>query len=72
MNRRWEGRAFGDRFGAAESRLGSMHVESVVESDETDLLSAQCRDAVKVCAGLMDVKHLERVDDDGLGLWKPS
>jgi exopolyphosphatase/guanosine-5'-triphosphate,3'-diphosphate pyrophosphatase len=26
---------------------------------------------VKVRAGLMDVKHLERVDADGLELWKP-
>jgi exopolyphosphatase/guanosine-5'-triphosphate,3'-diphosphate pyrophosphatase len=68
MNLRWEWRAFGERFGAAESRLGSLHVEGVVESDETYLLSAQCRDAVKVRAGLMDVKHLERVDDDGLEL----
>ena len=49
-----------------------MHVESVVESDEACLLSAQCRDAVKVRAGLMDAKHLEPVDDDGLELWKPS
>jgi exopolyphosphatase / guanosine-5'-triphosphate,3'-diphosphate pyrophosphatase len=71
MNLRWEWRTFGDHFGAAESRLGSLHVESVVESDETYLLSAEGRDAVKVRAGLMDVKHLERVDDDGLELWKP-
>jgi exopolyphosphatase / guanosine-5'-triphosphate,3'-diphosphate pyrophosphatase len=71
MNLRWEWRTFGDDFGAAESRLGSLHVESVVESDETYLLSAECRDAVKVRAGLMDLKRLERVDDDGLELWKP-
>jgi exopolyphosphatase / guanosine-5'-triphosphate,3'-diphosphate pyrophosphatase len=71
MNLRWEWRTFGDSFGAAESRLGSLHAESVVESDETYLISAECRDAVKVRAGLMDVKHLERVDDDGLELWKP-
>jgi exopolyphosphatase / guanosine-5'-triphosphate,3'-diphosphate pyrophosphatase len=71
MALRWEWRAFGDRFGAAEGRLGSIEVDSVVESDETYLLSAEGRDAVKVRAGLMDVKHLERVDSDGLELWKP-
>ena len=71
MNLRWEWRTFGDSFGAAESRLGSLPVESVVESDETYLLSAESRDAVKVRAGLMDVKHLERVGADGLELWKP-
>ena len=71
MALRWEWRTFGNRFGAAESRLGSMPVESVVESDETYLLSTEGRDAVKVRDGLMDVKHLERVDGDGLELWKP-
>jgi exopolyphosphatase/guanosine-5'-triphosphate,3'-diphosphate pyrophosphatase len=71
MALRWEWRTFGDRFGAAASRLGSMPVERVVESDETYLLSTGGRDAVKVRAGLMDVKHLERVDADSLELWKP-
>jgi exopolyphosphatase/guanosine-5'-triphosphate,3'-diphosphate pyrophosphatase len=71
MNLRWEWRTFGDDLGTAESRLESVEVESVADSDETYLLSAQCHDAVKVRAGLMDVKHLERVDDDGLELWKP-
>jgi exopolyphosphatase / guanosine-5'-triphosphate,3'-diphosphate pyrophosphatase len=71
MALRWEWRTFGDHFGAAERRLEPVHVDSVVESDETYLISAECRDAVKVRAGLMDVKHLEQVDDDGLELWKP-
>jgi exopolyphosphatase/guanosine-5'-triphosphate,3'-diphosphate pyrophosphatase len=68
---RWEWRTFDDRFAAAESRLGPVQFERVVESDETYLLSARGRDAVKARAGLMDVKHLERVDDDGLELWRP-
>jgi exopolyphosphatase/guanosine-5'-triphosphate,3'-diphosphate pyrophosphatase len=71
MALRWEWRTFGDRFGPAESRLGSVQVERVVASDETYLLSTEGRDAVKVRAGMMDIKHLERVDDDGLELWKP-
>lgn len=68
---RWEWRTFGEQFGGAEERLGSMEPERVVESDETYLLSGEGVDAVKVRDGLMDVKHLEQVDDDGLELWKP-
>jgi exopolyphosphatase/guanosine-5'-triphosphate,3'-diphosphate pyrophosphatase len=68
---RWEWRTFGDRFGSVERRLDSVHIDSVVESDETYLISAAGQDAGKVRAGMMDVKHLEQVDDDGLELWKP-
>src|SRR6478672_7713342 len=68
---RWEWRTFGDDFGAAEPRLGSIEPESVAESDEVYLLSAEGVDAVKVRAGLMDIKHLEQVDGAGLELWKP-
>lgn len=64
---RWEWRTFGEQFGG----LGSIEPESVVESDETYLLSAEGIDAVKVRDGLMDVKHLEQVDDNGLELWNP-
>src|SRR3954453_18834103 len=68
---RWEWRTFGDDFGPAEERFGSLEPESVAESDEAYLLSADGGDAVKVRAGVMDFKHLEQVDDDGLELWKP-
>jgi exopolyphosphatase / guanosine-5'-triphosphate,3'-diphosphate pyrophosphatase len=67
---RWEWRTFGEELGGAEERLGSMEPERAEESDETYLLSAEGIDAVKARDGLMDVKHLERVDD-GLELWKP-
>jgi exopolyphosphatase/guanosine-5'-triphosphate,3'-diphosphate pyrophosphatase len=68
---RWEWRTFGERFGGAEERLGSIESERVVESDETYLLSAEGVDAVKVRDDLVDVKHLEQVNDDSLELWKP-
>jgi exopolyphosphatase / guanosine-5'-triphosphate,3'-diphosphate pyrophosphatase len=68
---RWEWRTFGEQFGAAEDRLGSIESERLVESDETYLLSAEGVDAVKIRGGVMDVKRLEQVDDDGLELWKP-
>jgi exopolyphosphatase/guanosine-5'-triphosphate,3'-diphosphate pyrophosphatase len=71
MAPRWEWRTFGDRFGAVERHLETVHIHSVAESDETYLISAAAQDAVKVRAGMMDVKHLEQVDDDGLELWKP-
>jgi exopolyphosphatase / guanosine-5'-triphosphate,3'-diphosphate pyrophosphatase len=66
---RWEWRTFGDRFGGAEERLGPLG--DPAESDEAYLLSVDGIDAVKVRDGLMDVKHLEQVDDDGLQLWNP-
>lgn len=68
---RWEWRTFGKQFGGAEERLGSIKPGRVVESDETYLLAEASVDAVKERGGLMDVKHLEQVDDDGLELWKP-
>jgi exopolyphosphatase / guanosine-5'-triphosphate,3'-diphosphate pyrophosphatase len=66
---RWEWRTFGEQFGGAEERLGPLGV--AVESDEAYLLSAEGVDAVKVRDGLMDIKHLQQVDADGLELWNP-
>jgi exopolyphosphatase/guanosine-5'-triphosphate,3'-diphosphate pyrophosphatase len=71
MQLRWEWRTFGDELDATVGRLGSTAPESVAESDETYLLSAEGLDAVKLRDGLMDVKHLERVDEEGLELWRP-
>jgi exopolyphosphatase/guanosine-5'-triphosphate,3'-diphosphate pyrophosphatase len=71
MAPRWEWRTFGDDLGGAEERLGAMEPEAVAESDETYVLSGESVDTVKVRDGLMDIKHLEQVDGDGLELWKP-
>jgi exopolyphosphatase/guanosine-5'-triphosphate,3'-diphosphate pyrophosphatase len=68
---RWEWRTFGEHLEGAEERLGAIDPERVAESDESYLLSAEGADAVKLRDGLMDVKHLEAVDEDGLQLWKP-
>jgi exopolyphosphatase / guanosine-5'-triphosphate,3'-diphosphate pyrophosphatase len=68
---RWEWRTFGEQFGGAEELLGSIEPERIVESDETYLISAEGVDAVKLRDGLVDVKHLEQVDENGLELWKP-
>ncbi len=68
---RWEWRSFGDAFGDVESTLGPLPPARVQESDEVYLLSVGGTDVVKVRDELMDVKHLVRVNDDGLEQWVP-
>jgi len=68
---RWEWRTFGESFGPAEERLASLTPEKVQESIETYLLSTKSDASVKIRDGLMDVKHLEATNDDGLEQWLP-
>jgi exopolyphosphatase/guanosine-5'-triphosphate,3'-diphosphate pyrophosphatase len=68
---RWEWRTFGERFGDAEDGFAALTPESVHESDEMYLLSPAADESVKVRDGLLDIKHLERVNHDGLEQWKP-
>jgi exopolyphosphatase/guanosine-5'-triphosphate,3'-diphosphate pyrophosphatase len=68
---RWEWRAFAESFGPVESRFDSLSPERVGESDDLYLLSPDSDASVKVRAGIMDVKRLERVDGDGLEQWMP-
>ena len=68
---RWEWRTFGEEFGAAEDRFASLTPEQTVESDELYVLSTLAGETVKVRAGLMDVKHLERMNEAGLEQWLP-
>jgi exopolyphosphatase/guanosine-5'-triphosphate,3'-diphosphate pyrophosphatase len=68
---RWEWRTFGERFGAADEAFAALTPDRVQEGDELYLLSAAGGDTVKVRDGVMDVKHLERVSDDGLEQWLP-
>jgi exopolyphosphatase/guanosine-5'-triphosphate,3'-diphosphate pyrophosphatase len=69
---RWEWRTFGDDFGSAETLLASHMPDRVQESDEVYLLSQESDASVKVRDGLMDVKQLEAVNDDGLEQWRPA
>jgi len=71
INPRWEWRTFGDSFGSAEERFALLTPEKVEESDETYLLSTQSDASVKIRGGLMDVKHREGVNADGLEQWLP-
>ena len=68
---RWEWRTFGEHFGRAESAFARLDVDQIVESDELYLLSAPGADLVKIRAGLLDVKHLQLVREDGLEQWSP-
>ena len=68
---RWEWRTFGESFGAAEEAFAALTAERIQESDELYLLAEESDASVKVRDGLMDVKHLEAVDDDGLEQWVP-
>jgi exopolyphosphatase/guanosine-5'-triphosphate,3'-diphosphate pyrophosphatase len=68
---RWEWRAFGEAFDAAEKSLAGRSPPRLQESDELYLLSVHSDSSVKVRDGLMDVKHLEEVDDEGLERWMP-
>jgi exopolyphosphatase/guanosine-5'-triphosphate,3'-diphosphate pyrophosphatase len=67
---RWEWRAFGQRFGDAESRFAALTSSGTQESDETYFLTGG-GDNVKVRDALMDVKVLREVNADGLEQWAP-
>ena len=68
---RWEWRAFGDEFGEADELFAAMEPTGIQESDEIYLVSSIPGKVVKLRAGLMDVKSLERVDEAGLEQWVP-
>jgi len=69
---RWEWRTFGAEFGAADAAFAALEPELVQESDETYLVSPDAQAAVKIRAGLMDIKVLEEVDQNGLEQWRPA
>jgi exopolyphosphatase/guanosine-5'-triphosphate,3'-diphosphate pyrophosphatase len=69
---RWEWRAFGASFGAADERFARMSPERVDETDEIYLVSRRSDSSAKVRNGLMDVKRVVQVDDAGLEQWMPA
>jgi exopolyphosphatase/guanosine-5'-triphosphate,3'-diphosphate pyrophosphatase len=68
---RWEWRTFGETFGEAEERLAALEPTRVDESDELYVLSGGGEGSIKVRGGVLDVKRLEQVSDDGLEQWRP-
>ena len=67
---RWEWRAFGRSFGAAEDALVPISPTRTEEGDELYLVSGVSAN-VKVRDDLMDVKVLREVNADGLERWEP-
>jgi exopolyphosphatase/guanosine-5'-triphosphate,3'-diphosphate pyrophosphatase len=68
---RWEWRTFASDLGAAEAAFAALEPELTQESDETYLLSPRSTAAVKIRAGLMDIKELREVNEAGLEQWRP-
>ena len=68
---RWEWRTFGEHFGDADARFAGLPAERSEESDELYLLSLRSDASVKIRDGLLDVKELQTVNDDGLEQWRP-
>ncbi|WP_017936096.1 Ppx/GppA phosphatase family protein [Nocardioides sp. Iso805N] len=68
---RWEWRTFGDDLTDVATAFGRLPVQQIVDSDEVYVLSSAGDGLVKVRDGLMDVKRLEQVGDDGLEQWAP-
>ena len=68
---RWEWRTWEERLAEVEPIFDALTPHQVAESDELYVLSTMGSDTVKCRDGLMDVKHLRQVDDDGLEQWIP-
>lgn len=68
---RWEWRTFGGNLKGAVDRLRSHGASGIQSSDAVYLLSGQGDANVKIRDGLLDIKHLEQVNGDGLEQWRP-
>jgi len=68
---RWEWRTFGEGLTLPDDALSLLAATEVKESDERYALAPGSEASVKLRDDLVDVKRLERVDDDGLEQWRP-
>jgi exopolyphosphatase/guanosine-5'-triphosphate,3'-diphosphate pyrophosphatase len=68
---RWEWRTFGQDFGIAEQKLAALPPQKVQTSTEGYLLCVGSDANVKYRDNLLDIKQLERVNEDGLEQWLP-
>jgi exopolyphosphatase/guanosine-5'-triphosphate,3'-diphosphate pyrophosphatase len=68
---RWEWRTFRQDFGKAEPRLTALAPDRVQHSAEVYVLVIDSDANVKYRDNLLDIKQLERVNDDGLEQWRP-
>ena len=65
------GRTFGHEFGDAERRFAALAPEKTQNSDEVYLLTLGSDANVKIRDNVLDIKQLERVNEDGLEQWRP-
>jgi exopolyphosphatase / guanosine-5'-triphosphate,3'-diphosphate pyrophosphatase len=68
---RWEWRTFRQDFGSAEPRFAALAPDKVQQSAEVYVLVVDSDANVKFRDNLLDIKQLERVNDDGLEQWRP-
>ncbi len=59
---RWEWRTFGTRFARAEAVFAGLETKGVQETDEIYLLTEKGSN-VKIRAGLLDIKVLQKVNE---------
>ena len=69
---RWEWRAFGTDFGAAEERIVAGEQTRAVESGEVYIISRHSGVNVKAREGVLNVKVLLRVNEETLEQWTPA
>ena len=68
---RWEWRTFGESFGEAEEQIKANEIKTEKRSAEVYILSTESMQNTKVRDGLMDIKVLQNINEDGLEQWKP-
>jgi exopolyphosphatase/guanosine-5'-triphosphate,3'-diphosphate pyrophosphatase len=68
---RWEWRTFAEDLEAEGARVLTHGEARLKESKEVYILSRRSNENTKIRDGLMDVKSLQAVNDDGLEQWRP-
>ena len=69
---RWEWRVFGKgNFGEAEKMIRALPMDSNKKTDEEYILSRKSDENVKIRFDLIDVKSLQKVNEDNLEQWLP-
>lgn len=68
---RWEWRTFGCSLAWLEARIGPSVLTEPRHSEEIYLLNSSTPHSAKIRGGALDIKRLERVDPNGLELWRP-
>jgi exopolyphosphatase / guanosine-5'-triphosphate,3'-diphosphate pyrophosphatase len=68
---RWEWRTFSASLAALERAIGPLADVAPRNSSEIYILSLHGPQNAKLRGGLIDIKRLQQVDDDGLELWEP-